>query len=354
MKNLNVSKNFKRLSAALMLSASCFMPTGITAVEAAPITPAEVIVSYVPGEKVWIPKYDVKLAGELRYPDDFEADKKYPAIVIVHPGGGVKEQTVALYAENLAKQGFITLTYDAEHQGESGGEPRFLEDPADRVEDVRCAVDFLTTLKNVDRERIGALGICAGGGYAVHTAETEARIKAVAGVSAVDSGRTRREGLSGSVTDEKRNQMLKDIAAARTAEANGETPRYIHYVYDKESDIPAGTEKRSLGYEGWEYYRTKRGQHPRSGNRYLYRSLDKMFAYTAFDHVDWIAPRAILLIAGEKADTKYMSEDAYAKAKGNKELYIIPEATHIDLYDRAEYMAPAINKLAEFYGNHLK
>lgn len=354
MKKIMNSQKMKMLAAACVLSAGCLGFGSVNFAEAAAITPAEVIAQYVPGEKVWIPKDDVKLAGEVRYPDNFDKAKKYPAIVIVHPGGGVKEQTVALYAENLSKQGFITLTYDAEHQGESGGEPRLLEDPADRVEDVRCAVDFLTTLKNVDRERIGALGICAGGGYAIHTAETEARIKAVAGVSAVDSGRTRREGLSGSVTDEKRNQMLKDIAAARTAEANGEAPHYINYVYDKASDIPAGTPKRSLGYEGWEYYRTERGQHPRSGNRYLYRSLDKMFAYTAFDHMDWIAPRAILLIAGADADTKYMSEDAYAKAKGNKELYIVPGATHIDFYDRPEYIAPAVNKLVEFYSKNLK
>lgn len=354
MKNITLSSKMKLLSAAILFSGNFLAMSALSNVEAAGITTEQVITTYIAGEKVWIPKDNVKLAGEVRYPDHFVSSRQYPAIVIVHPGGGVKEQTAALYAENLAKQGFITLTYDAEHQGESGGEPRFIEDPADRVEDVRCAVDFLTTLKNVDREKIGALGICAGGGYAIHTAETEARIKAVAGVSAVDSGRTRREGLAGSVTDAKRNQMLKDIAAARTAEANGAAPHYINYVYDKKSDIPAGTAKRSLGYEGWEYYRTERGQHHRSGNKYLYRSMDKMFAYTAFDHVDWIAPRALLLIAGDAADTKYMSEDAYAKGKGNKELYIIPGGTHIDFYDKADYITPAVNKLAEFYKKNLQ
>ena len=211
----------------------------------------------------------------------------------------------------------------------------------------------MTTRKFVDRENIGALGICAGGGYTVHAAETEARIKAVATVSAVDGGRTRREGLGGTMTDESRNKMLKEIGEQRTIEANGGEVRYIHYVPNSPEEIPGGPLTENFR-EYYDYYRTPRGMHPRSENIYRFTSLDRMFAYTAFDHVDWISPRPLLMIVGSEAATKYLSEDAIKMAKDPKELYVIPGATHIDLYDRPEYVDPAVEKLAEFYGKYLK
>jgi fermentation-respiration switch protein FrsA (DUF1100 family) len=153
------------------------------------------------------------VAGNLYFPENYDKTKKYAAIVCVHPGSSVKEQTAGLYANQLAIGGFIALTFDASFQGESGGEPRFLEDPATRVEDIRCAVDFLTTLEFVDNERIGALGVCAGGGYAANTSISEKRIKAIASVVGTNASRAFREANP--------VKVLNEVAQQRTAEANG-------------------------------------------------------------------------------------------------------------------------------------
>lgn len=173
------------------------------------------------------------MAGNLYLPDNFNEKKQYPTIIVTHPGGGVKEQTASLYAQKLAKKGFITLAFDASHQGESGGEPRFLENPTERVEDIRSGVDYLTTLKFVDQNRIAALGICAGGGYSINAAMTEHRIKAVGTVSAVDIGLGFRKGWYGDGTLSDQLKLLDEVAKQRTLEANGAEPLYINYVPEK-------------------------------------------------------------------------------------------------------------------------
>ena len=307
-------------------------------------------------EKVWFNRTqdNLKLAGEMYYPQNFDKNGKYPAIVVVHPGGGVKEQTAAIYAQKLAEKGFVTLAYDAAYQGESEGTPRFLEDPSSRVEDIHAALDYFDSRSFIDDGKLGALGICAGGGYAVHAAQTEHRIKAIATVSAVDSGRTRREGIGGTMTDESLRKTLDEVAQQRTLEAKGGEVRYINYVPNTLEQVPANNPLSDMYREFYEYYRTERGAHPRSQNIYRFSNLDKMFAYTAFDHVDWISPRPLLLIAGSNAGTKYLSEDAYQMAKEPKELYIIPGASHIDLYDRSVFVNTAVDKLAEFYHKYLK
>lgn len=333
-----------------ILTALVFASLFTAGVQAAP-SPADMSPAV---RHVWFTKQlnAIRLAGNLYMPPNFEPSKAYSAIVVVHPGGGVKEQTAGIYAQKLAEKGFVTLTFDAAYQGESDGTPRCVEDPASRTEDIRSAIDYLNTLPFVNEDSIGVLGICAGGGYAVHTAQTEGRIKAVATVSAVDSGRTRREGIGGTMTDEDRNALLAEVGKQRAAEARGAAVRYINYVPNSPEAVPQGPD-HDMYQEFYEYYRTPRGAHPRSVNQYTFTSLDKMFAYTAFDHVDWISPRPILLIAGSKAGTRYLSEDAYAMAKEPKELYIIPNASHIDLYDKPEYVNPAVDKLAEFYGQYL-
>lgn len=338
-----MKKNLTKLAASLLLSTIALGTATINAHQT---------FAAATKEKVSFPNKNIQLAGEIYLPEHFDKNKQYPAIVVVHPGGGVKEQTAGIYAQKLADKGFVTLTFDSSYQGESGGEPRYLEDPAARTEDIRCAVDFLTTRPFVNNDAIGGLGICAGGGYTVHAAETEARLKAVATVSAVDGGRTRREGLGGKMTDEGRNKMLAEIGRQRTIEANGGEVRYIHYVPNSPEEVPAGPNHDTF-QEYYDYYRTPRGMHPNSPNLYRFTSLDKMFAYTAFDHVDWISPRPLLLIVGSKAASRYLSEDAYKMAKNPRELYVIPNATHIDLYDVPQYVDKAVTKLDSFFKKYL-
>jgi fermentation-respiration switch protein FrsA (DUF1100 family) len=305
-------------------------------------------------QKVHFPNRHITVVGNLFTPADYDSAKKYPAIIITYPNGGVKEQTSGLYAQKLAEKGFVTLAYDASYQGESGGEPRFTEDPFSRVEDIRCAADFLTNLPSI--KSIGALGICAGGGVTIFAAQTEARLKAVATVSAIDSGRARREGVSETppdpkTLDERRIKVLEEVAKQRAIEAAGGEPRYIPYVANSLEEIPEGA--TGMWVEGYEYYRTPRGSHPRSENRCLFVNQDKMFAFTAFAHVDWISPRPLLLIAGSKAETLYFSRDAYNLAKDPRELFIIDGASHMDLYDKDQYVPKAVDKLADFFGKNL-
>ena len=304
-------------------------------------------------EKVFYLKQcdNIKIAAEIYVPKEFDKNKEYPAIIVVHPAGGVKEQTAGLYAQKLAEEGFVTLAYDAAYQGESGGEPRYVEDPASRVEDVRSAVDYLTTLPFVDKDNIGVLGICAGGGYAFNAAETEMRIKAVATVSAFDLGRARRQGLGDSIPEDQQKQKLQTVADQRTREVNGKAYKYVEYVPDSKREIPVNAS--AMYKEGYEYYKTSRGAHPRAVNKYLFTSLDKQMAFTAFDRPESISPRAVLFIVGGNAETAYFSKEAYDKAKAPKEYFVIPNASHVALYDQTEYVAPAVEKLAEFYSKYL-
>lgn len=304
-------------------------------------------------EKVFYLKQcdNIKIAAEIYVPKEFDKNKEYPAIIVVHPAGGVKEQTAGLYAQKLAEKGFVTLAYDAAYQGESGGEPRYVEDPASRVEDVRSAVDYLTTLPFVDKDNIGVLGICAGGGYAFNAAETEMRIKAVATVSAFDLGRARRQGLGDSIPEDQQKQKLQTVADQRTREVNGKAYKYVEYVPDSKREIPVNAS--AMYKEGYEYYKTSRGAHPRAVNKYLFTSLDKQMAFTAFDRPESISPRAVLFIVGGNAETAYFSKEAYDKAKAPKEYFVIPNASHVALYDQTEYVAPAVEKLAEFYSKYL-
>ncbi|SFD82401.1 hypothetical protein SAMN05518672_103371 [Chitinophaga sp. CF118] len=301
--------------------------------------------------KVTFPNRNIAVVGNLFFPGDFEKGKKYPAILIGHPAGGVKEQTAGIYAQKLAEQGFITLAFDASYQGESGGEPRFLEDPAVRVEDFRAATDYLSTHPSVDENSIGVLGICAGGGFAIKAAETEHRLKAVATISMVDLGQLRREGLAG-VLKSQIQQRLDEVGKQRTKEANGEPVKYTNYVFNSPGEIPAGA--TGMYKEGYEYYRTPRGQHPNSQNKYVFTSLDKLMNFSAIDHVELISPRPLLLIVGKEADSRYFSDDAFARAAEPKQLFEVVGASHIDMYDKPGYVSQAVNKMTEFFRQYLK
>lgn len=290
------------------------------------------------------------IVANLFKPASFDANRKCAAIVVTHPFGGVKEQTAGLYALRLAEQGFLTLAYDASYQGESGGEPRLMEVPAQRLDDISCAIDFLVGHPQVDAERIGSLGICAGGGYALCNAATELRAKAVAAVSTFNLGEARREGM-GTISYEERMRRLKDAGEARSREARGDPVQLVPVV----PDSPAGfTESTPQLYrEGYDYYRTARAQHPNSPNRYMFSSLPLQMAFFPFAQLDTISPRPLLVIAGSKADTLFWSREVYEKAKEPKELHIIDGATHIEMCDRAQFVAPAVEKLTEFFGRRL-
>ncbi|KAH6711900.1 Alpha/Beta hydrolase protein [Leptodontidium sp. MPI-SDFR-AT-0119] len=274
--------------------------------------------------------------------------QKYPALVGVHPAGGVKEQTIGLYAQQLAARGFVVLVYDSSYQGASGGEPHLLEDPTTRVEDARCAADFLTTQSFIDTERMGVFGVCAGGGYALAVAQTERRFKAVAGVSATPMGEAARGFFGHPIPPADQIKSLEAAAAQRTAEANGAAPIYIPFVPERLEDIDDKTP--TMLREGYEYYRTPRGQHPNSKGRFLMTSMDKMFAFSTFPLIPTLLTQPLLLIAGSEADTKIYSDEAYALSKGPKELFIVEGATHIALYDKPEYVGQAVEKLASFFG----
>lgn len=294
---------------------------------------------------------DSHIAANLFKPANFDASKKYPAIVITHPIGGVKEQTAGLYALRLAERGFITLAYDASYQGDSGGEPRLMELPTARVDDVSSSIDFLTTLAQVDANRIGSLGICGGGGYVLNAAQTEQRIKAVATVSAADIGDLRRNGLANSRSYEERMKLLQDASAQRSREARGEPIRLTPTVPESTKDFTASTPV--MYREGYEYYRTARGQHPNAPGRSVFSALPAQMAFFAFDQVETISPRPVLMIAGGNADSLYFSENAYKKAKEPRELHLVPGATHIDMYDKPQYVGPAVEKLTGFFDKHL-
>ena len=297
-------------------------------------------------EKVSFPSRGLKVVGELHKPDDATVQKR-AAVVIGHPMTGVKEQTAGSYAEAFAKAGFHALTYDAAYQGESGGEPHFLEDPYQRAWDNSAAVDYLVTRSEVDAERIGILGICASGGYVSFAVQTDPRMKAVAILSAADTGSLFRDGMPpGSTKREQLKEQLLAVAQARNAEAKGEKPATNNVLPANWKEMPEGT----LWHEGGEYYLTPRAQHPRSCNTLVSRSLMMLANYDSFRFNELIAPRPYLAVVGEHADTRYFSEEAVKAAEEPKELYVVPGATHVKLYDDIEVAA---KKLVEFYTTHL-
>ncbi|MET7481945.1 alpha/beta hydrolase [Streptomyces sp. NPDC005538] len=296
---------------------------------------------------VVFPSAGLKLAGHLHTPDGQAAG---PAIVVGHPGSGVKEQAAGLYARRLAERGFVTLAFDAAHQGESEGEPRDLEDPAQRVEDLKAAVSFLHTRDEVDPDRVGALGICASGGYALAATATDPRIRAVGTVSAVDISRQFRLGADGAQDPAVVAGMLAAASEARTAEARGADVQRFPLFPATEEEARAGGPHV---HDGWEYYRTPRARHPRSATSLTWTSVDRIAGFDAFASLSLIAPRPLLLIAGREAVTSWMSVEAFQKAYGAKELAWIEGATHVDLYDKDEYVTPAVEKLSGFFAAQL-
>ena len=299
----------------------------------------------------------IKVAANLYLPAGYDegSDRKYAAITVAHPNGGSKEQVAGLYAQCLAELGYITLACDARYQGASGGEPRLRDYPSNRIEDISGMVDYLSTLPKVDVNRIGSLGICGGGGYTLATAQTDKRIKAVAVLSMFNSGRVRRNGFMDQDIAGMKTR-LERAAAARNKGLSGEI-LYEGFLPPGKSDdeLRAEMEKlpeNTLYRDGIEYYGLSH-RHPNATGSYTTESFIKLIAFDVDDRMDLI-DQPLLMIAGEKADTLYMSKDAFAKATGTsqKELYLIEGASHIRTYWVPEYVDAAVRKLKDFFGNN--
>ncbi|MDR1876096.1 MAG: carboxymuconolactone decarboxylase family protein [Flavobacteriaceae bacterium] len=290
----------------------------------------------------------ITVVGNLYFPANVDKNKKYAAIVVGHTFTGVKEQTSGLHARKLAELGYIALAFDASFWGESGGTPRNIEVPEIRVEDFSAAVDFLSNHPQVDAQRIGVLGICGGGGYAVSAAQIDHRIKAVATVSMYDLGRARRQGLGDVITYEQRMKILDEIGEQRTKEFRGEARHDIFGVPEK---ISANDTENTR--EFFDYYRTHRGEHPNTTTAYSFTSMAPMMNFFPFAQIETISPRPLLFIVGERAVSAYFSEDAYQKAAEPKEVFVVSGASHVDLYDREEYMSVSLPKLDGFFKQYL-
>ncbi len=311
--------------------------------EAYVVTPVDTTSGVTVRKVSFLRSNNIVLVGNLFLPKDFDKTRKYPAILSIHPAGSVKEQSAGLYAYRLAEKGFVTLAFDATYAGESGGTPHWSEAPYERVEDIRYAVDYLVTLPFVDEHRIGALGLCAGGGYVIATAPTERRIRAVAGVSAADIGAANRESWLRGRSVEDQIKLLEDVSAQRTREARGAELMKV-YMCPKPDENTAPSFR-----EGYEYYRTARAWHPHADNFYLRRSQATKMAFSAIENI-YLLTQPVLLVVGEKADSGWQTERIFNALPGkDKEVFTIPGYSHIDLYDKEGAVDSAVEKLTEFF-----
>lgn len=291
----------------------------------------------------------ITIAAVINFPEGFDQNQSYPAVVVSHPGGGVKEQTAGLYAKKLAEHGFVSIAYDASYQGESTGLPRQLENPYIRTEDVSAVIDYLTTLSYVDNDRIGAMGICAGAGYTANAAINDRRIKAIATVSAVNIGSMFRNGWENNVKNADAIPYIQAGTDARTADASSDEFQTVPLAPMKEEDAP-NEELR----QAWEYYHTPRCEHPNAPGFATARSLTKIITYDAYNKAEAFLTQPVLAIAGSNAGSKWMSDDLVERAAStDKKLYVVDGANHMELYDGENYVNEAVSQLSPFFQEKL-
>ena len=293
-------------------------------------------------------RYGITLSADLYQPKD-RGDKRLAGIAVSGPFGAVKEQSSGLYAQTMAERGFVTLAFDPSYTGESGGEPRNVASPDINTEDFSAAVDFLGLQPSVDRERIGIIGICGWGGLGLNAAAVDKRIKAVVASTMYDMSRVSSRGYNDSMTPEQRAQTLERLSKQRWQDAENGTPAYGPPM----NELKGGEPQFMVEYH--DYYRTPRGFHPRAVNSNASWTITNSLSFMnmpLLTYIKEISPRPILLIHGEKAHSRYFSETAYAAAAEPKELMIIKDANHVDLYDQVNVIP--FDKLADFFGKHLK
>ncbi len=298
-------------------------------------------------------QYQMKVAGNLFTPKNFNKSAKNPAIIVGHPMGAVKEQSANLYATKMAERGFVTLSLDLSFWGESEGQPRNAVSPDIYAEDFSAAVDFLGTQPFVDRERIGVIGICGSGSFAVSAAKIDPRMKAIATVSMYDMGAANRNALRKSLTLEQRKKIIAEASEQRYVEFSGGKTKYT-----SGTDHELNENTHPIQREFYDFYRTPRGEYTPEGSspelttHPTLTSNVKFINFYPFNDIEMISPRPMLFIAGENAHSIEFSEDAYKLAAEPKELYIVKGAGHVDLYDRVNLIP--WDKLTSFFSNYLK
>lgn len=291
-------------------------------------------------------RYGITLAADLYQPKN--ASGKLAAIAVGGPFGAVKEQSSGLYAQTMAERGFVTLAFDPSYTGESGGEPRNVASPDINTEDFSAAVDFLGLQPNVDRERIGIIGICGWGGMALNATAVDKRVKAVVASTMYDMTRVMSKGYNDSVTPEQRTQTLEQLSRQRWKDAEAGKPAY----QPPYNELKGGEAQFLVEYH--DYYRTKRGYHARSvnsGNAWTITTPLSFMNMPILTYIKEISPRPILFIHGENAHSRYFSETAYAAAAQPKELVIVPGANHVDLYDQMDKIP--FDRMADFFKQNL-
>ena len=298
-------------------------------------------------------QYNMNVVGNLYIPKGLKKNTQNPAIIVGHPMGAVKEQSSNLYAQKMAERGFVTLSLDLSFWGESEGEPRNAVLPDIYAEDFSAAVDFLGTRSFVDRDRIGVLGICGSGSFAISAAKIDPRMKAIATVSMYDMGAANRNGLKHSQTLEQRKMILEEAAEQRYVEFTGGETKYTSGTVHELNENSTAIER-----EFYDFYRTPRGEFTPKGSspelttHPTLTSNVKFMNFYPFEDIETISPRPMLFIAGENAHSREFSEDAYKLAGEQKELYIVPGAGHVDLYDRVNLIP--FDKLESFFKENLK
>ncbi|WP_262082559.1 MULTISPECIES: alpha/beta hydrolase [Stenotrophomonas] len=291
-------------------------------------------------------RYGITLAADLYRPKN--ASGKLAAIAVGGPFGAVKEQSSGLYAQTMAERGFVTLAFDPSYTGESGGEPRNVASPDINTEDFSAAVDFLGLQPNVDRERIGIIGICGWGGMALNATAVDKRVKAVVASTMYDMTRVMSKGYNDRVTPQQRTQTLEQLSRQRWKDAETGKPAY----QPPYNELKGGEAQFLVEYH--DYYRTKRGYHARSvnsGNAWTITTPLSFMNMPILTYIKEISPRPILFIHGENAHSRYFSETAYAAAAQPKELVIVPGANHVDLYDQMDKIP--FDRMADFFNQNL-